>query len=73
MSLVRHGNQASRASWKATHLGVFSGRSPREELFADQTPAHILTDDKEHLADLVGASGARLSSSLFVGSHIDQQ
>jgi hypothetical protein len=42
-------------------------------LFADKALAHILTDDKEHLADLVGASGLRASPSFVVGSHVDQQ
>ncbi|MGA8442546.1 MAG: hypothetical protein WB762_20615 [Candidatus Sulfotelmatobacter sp.] len=45
--------------WIANHLGVFSGPSPCEELFADKALAHVLTDDKEHLADLVGARGVR--------------
>lgn len=57
--ILSHSNQASRAIWKARHFGVFSGRSLREELFADQTPAHVLTDHKEYLADLVGACGVR--------------
>ena len=29
---------------------------PREPTIADQTPAHVLTDDGEHLANLVGVS-----------------
>jgi hypothetical protein len=73
MSLVRHRNHASGTGWKANHFGVFSGRSPREELFAEQTPAHVLTDDKEHLADLVGACGGCASLSCFVSNHVDRQ
>jgi hypothetical protein len=42
-------------------------------LFADKALAHVLTDDNEHLSDLVGVRGAYLSSSLFVSSHVDQQ
>jgi hypothetical protein len=54
----------------ADHVGVFSGRSPCEELFADQTPAHVRTDDDEHLTNLVAAGGTRLAPSLFVSSHV---
>ncbi len=36
-------------------------------------PAHALTDDDEHLADLVDAGGARLSPSFIFSSHVDQQ
>ena len=42
------------------------------------TPSHIkhlrtsLTDDNEHLANLVGADRACLSLSLFVSIHVDQ-
>jgi hypothetical protein len=43
----------------ARHLGVFSGRLPGESLFADKTLAHVLTNDDEYLADLVGACGVR--------------
>jgi hypothetical protein len=71
--VVLYGDYTSGTGWKANHLGVSSGRSPREELFAEETPAHILTDDDEHLANLVAARGAYLSSSLFVRSHVDQQ
>jgi hypothetical protein len=63
----------SGTGWKANYLGVFSGRSPREELFADQAPAHVLTDDDEHLTYLVAAGGTRLAPSLFVSSHVDQR
>ena len=61
----------SGTGWIANHLGVFSGRSLREELFADKALAHVLTDDKEHFADLVGAGGARLSPGLLVSSYVD--
>jgi len=63
----------SGTGWKANHVGVFSGRSPREELFADETPAHALTDDNEHLANLVAADGTRLLPSFVVSSHVDHQ
>lgn len=52
---------------------MFGGGSPRKELFADKALAHVLTDDDEHLADLVGASGVRASPSCFASSHVDQQ
>jgi hypothetical protein len=51
---------------------VFRSGSPSEQLLADQTPAHILTDDKEHLANLIGMRGIRASPSCFVSSHVDQ-
>jgi hypothetical protein len=51
---------------------VFSGRSPREELFADETSARVLTDDDEDLADLVSAHAARASPSFLVSSHVNQ-
>jgi hypothetical protein len=34
---------------------MLGGGSPREEFFADEAPAHVLTDDNEHFADLVSA------------------
>jgi hypothetical protein len=52
---------------------MFGRGSPRKELFADETPAHVLTDDKEHLAYLIGARGARVSLSCVVSCHVDQQ
>jgi len=60
MSLVRHGNQASRAIWKASYVSMLRGGSPGEQLFADKALAHVLTNDKEHLVDLVGARGVRV-------------
>jgi hypothetical protein len=51
------------------HLGVFGGGSPREELFADEALANALTDDNEHLADLVCACADRGSLVFVVGSH----
>ena len=45
---------------------------PRERTFTDQALAYVPTDDKEYLADLVAAGGARLSPSLFVSGHVDQ-
>jgi len=41
---------------------VFGTGSPGEQLFADEAPAHVLTHDKEHLADLVSAEKACVSS-----------
>jgi hypothetical protein len=38
---------------------VFGSAMPREHAVANQALAHVLTDDKEHLADLVGARGVR--------------
>jgi hypothetical protein len=52
---------------------VFSGRSPREELFADETPAHVLTDDCKHFPNLVSVNEAHVSPGFFVSSHVDQQ
>jgi hypothetical protein len=52
---------------------VFGRGSPRKELFAHETPAHVLTDDSEYLADLVGVDGARVSLRFFVSSHVDKQ
>ena len=43
--------------WIADHFGVFSRGSPSEYLFADNTLAHVLTDDSEDLTDPVGAHG----------------
>ena len=43
--------------------------SPREHTFTNQTPADILTDNFEHLANLVGANGAYASLSVFISSH----
>jgi hypothetical protein len=52
------------------HLGVFGGGSPREELFADEALAYPLTDDNEHLADLVCACAGRPSLAFVIGSHV---
>jgi hypothetical protein len=49
---------------------MFGRGSSRKELFADETPANALTDDKEHLADLVGVRGFRALPSLFVSTHV---
>ena len=49
---------------------MLGGCSPREKFFADEAPAHALADDSEHLADLVGAGGARASLVFIVGSHV---
>jgi hypothetical protein len=56
--------------WIANHCGMFRGRSPREELFADETPAHVLTDDEKYFADPVGAGGASVSLRFFVSRHV---
>ena len=48
---------------------MLGGGSPREELFADEALAHVLTDDNEHLANLVGAGAARASLE-FVSSAV---
>jgi len=45
---------------------MLTGCSPREHTFTDQALAHFLSDDDEHLADLVGARGA-LASPSFLG------
>jgi len=42
---------------------MFASALPREHPVADQALAHVLTDDDEHLANLVGADGARVSLS----------
>jgi len=57
----------------ATHLGMLGRGSPREHAVANQALAHILTDDDEHLANLVAGGGTRLSPTCFVRSHVDQQ
>jgi len=49
---------------------MFGGGSPREEFFADGALTHALTDDKEHLADLVVARGASASLRVFVSNHV---
>jgi hypothetical protein len=59
--------------WIADHLGVFGRGSPREHTFTNQTLAHVLTKDDEHLANLITASEARASPSCFVSSHGDHQ
>jgi hypothetical protein len=51
---------------------VLGGGSPRELTVANQALAHILTDDDEHIANLVAADGARASPSFVVSSHVDQ-
>ena len=63
----------SGTGWKANHPRMFGRGSPRKELFADETPAHVLTDDNEHFAAPAGADGARASPSFLVSSHVDQQ
>jgi hypothetical protein len=49
---------------------MLTGGSPREELFADETLAHALTDENKYFTDPVGVDGARASLSLFVSSHV---
>jgi hypothetical protein len=44
-----------------------------EHTLANQALAHVPTDDKEHLADLVSARGVRVSPNCFVSGHGDQQ
>jgi hypothetical protein len=44
--------------------------SRREHAIADKAPARVLTDDSEHLADLVGSHGARVSLSFFFSSNV---
>jgi hypothetical protein len=39
-----------------------------EHAFADKALSHVLTDDNEYLAKLVGADGASASLSSFVSS-----
>jgi len=48
---------------------VLGGGSRREELFADEALAPALTDDNEHLADLVSACAGLASLVFVVGSH----
>jgi hypothetical protein len=52
---------------------MFRGGPPREESVADETPAHVLTNDDEHLADLVAPRGACACLDVFVSSHVDWQ
>ena len=49
---------------------MLGGSSLREGLFADKAPARAWADDNEHLADLVGASGASGYIVFVVGSHV---
>ena len=49
---------------------MLGGGSPREEFFADEALAHAMSDDDEHLADLVGACAGRASLVFVVGSHV---
>jgi hypothetical protein len=49
---------------------MLGGCSRRKELFADEAPAHARSDDNEHLAELVGASGAPGCIVFAVGSHV---
>jgi hypothetical protein len=49
---------------------MLRGGSLREEFLADKALAHAVTDDNEHLSDLVGACGASASLVLIVGSHV---
>jgi hypothetical protein len=51
---------------------MLRGGSPRERTFTNQTLAHVLTKDDEHLANLIAAGEARASPSCFVSSHVDQ-
>src|SRR5450755_3066629 len=55
---------------QADNFCVLGGGSPREELFADEALAHALTDDNEHLADLVGECAGRASLVFVVCSHV---
>src|SRR5271167_4170402 len=47
---------------------MLRGGSPRKELFADQEPAHVLTDDDKYFADPVGAGGCCATATLVGGS-----
>jgi hypothetical protein len=49
---------------------MLRGGSPREELFADETPANVLTDKDKYFADLVGTGGVRASLVFVVSSHV---
>jgi hypothetical protein len=55
------------------HLGMFGCGSLCKHTFTDQALAYILSDDKEHLADLFGAHGVRASPSFFATSHVGRQ
>jgi hypothetical protein len=39
---------------------MLRGGSPREEFFADETLAHVLTDEDKDFADLVDVDGVRV-------------
>jgi hypothetical protein len=52
---------------------MFRGGPPREESVADETPAHVLTNDDEHLTELVAPRGACACLDVFVSSHVDWQ
>jgi hypothetical protein len=52
---------------------MLGGGSPREELLAYGAPAHALSDDDEHLANLVGVREARASLGFVVSGHVGQQ
>jgi hypothetical protein len=58
LTLASYENHKSGTGGIATYFGMLRSGSPGEELIADEAPAHILPDDNEHLADLVGACGA---------------
>ena len=51
---------------------MFGGSFPREHTIADHASAHVLTDDDEHLADLVGALRVRALPNVFVSGHVSQ-
>jgi len=51
---------------------VLSGCLPREDIFADQTTTHILIDDHEYFANLVGTGGVRLSLSFVVVGRVER-
>jgi hypothetical protein len=68
----RHWSTCIRLA-KARHFGVLGGRLPREHSVADHALAHVLTEDDEYLADLVGVGGAGVSPVFFLSSHVDQQ
>ncbi|MFZ3369828.1 MAG: hypothetical protein WA239_22135 [Candidatus Sulfotelmatobacter sp.] len=46
--------------------------SPSEHTITNQALAHVLTDDKEYLADLIGAVGAcPMAFVVVVRNHIE--
>jgi hypothetical protein len=55
----------------ALHLGVIGDGLPGECLFADEAPAHVLTDDNEYLASPVGMGDPFAALTFAVRDHIE--